>query len=273
MVIGELLRYVKDNLTDNAVFEAEEILSHTLNMSRTELILNSKEDVSREDENKVISLLKRRQEGEPLWYIIGKCEFMSLPFYVKKGVLIPRPDTETLVEEIIKTAKDNAEILDICCGSGCIGISLGKYIKGSKVKMLDISPRALEISQRNIELNGVGNVSAERLDILKEVPKGRYDIVVSNPPYINSNVIDTLQREVKDYEPRLALDGGSDGLIFYRRIADIAPLILKKGGILAFEIGYDQGESVKELMEKSFLNVDVIKDLQGNDRVVQGELV
>ena len=270
MVIHDLVRECEKNLSDNARFEAEQIVMSALGLTRTDLITRGREEADNDAVNAAREMVSRRVSGEPLQYILGECEFMSLPFYTERNVLIPRSDTETLVEQIIKSAEPDAEILDICCGTGCIGISLAHFLNGARVTLLDISEKAVALAQRNIALNGVKNVTVKRFDILTEIPCGRYDIIVSNPPYIETAVIGTLQREVKDFEPHLALDGGSDGLVFYRRITEIAPQMLNENGILAFEIGFNQGDSVKELMEKNFTEVKIIKDLTGNDRVVTG---
>lgn len=273
MVISQLVRETAKHLSENPLFEAEQMVMAVCNLDRTELVLKGRNDVSEEEKEKVNDMVLRRLKGEPLQYIIGECEFMSLKFYTERGVLIPRSDTETLVEKILDFTDENKEykVLDICTGTGCIGISIANYRKKAEVKLLDISDIAINLAKRNIILNNVNDrVFAEKEDILKDYPKEKYDIIVSNPPYIESDVIDTLQVEVKDYEPHLALDGGKDGLIFYRRIADIAPKMLNVGGILAFEIGYNQGSKVLELMEKNFYNIQIIKDLCGNDRVVIG---
>ncbi len=273
MVISQLVRETAKRLSENPLFEAEQMVMAVCNLDRTELVLKGRNDVSEEEIEKVNDMVLRRLKGEPLQYIIGECEFMSLKFYTERGVLIPRSDTETLVEKILDFTDENEEYkaLDICTGTGCIGISIANYRKKAEVKLLDISDIAINLAKRNIILNNVNDrVFAEKEDILKDYPKEKYDIIVSNPPYIESDVIDTLQVEVKDYEPHLALDGGKDGLIFYRRIVDIAPDMLNKDGILAFEIGYNQGSKVLEIMKKSFYNIQIIKDLCGNDRVVIG---
>lgn len=254
--------------------EAELILSHILNMSITQLILNRNKDLTDIQERKYIECVKRRRSGEPVQYIIGSCEFMSLEFLVDKNVLIPRSDTETLVENVIDILKEKkASVLDIGTGSGCIGISLLKYCPDIDAECIDVSPKALEIAKKNAEKNTVlDRIKFTLSDILKEVPNGRYDVIVSNPPYIRPEVIEGLESQVKDFEPYSALCGGEDGLLFYKRITSVAPGILKEDGVLAFEIGYDQGEAVKNLLEKDFFDVKIIKDLCGNDRVVIGKL-
>lgn len=272
MVISELVRETADFLSSsNARFEAEQLVMTVLDINRTRLITDGAKEVPEQDTNAVREMALRRKNGEPLQYILGSCEFMSLEFHVGKGVLIPRPDTETLVEEVIKNAPQSPEILDICCGSGCIGISLAHFIADARVDMLDISEKAVAASEINIRKNSVTDrVTVKKTDIFTARPKKKYDIIVSNPPYIETAMIDTLQTEVKDYEPREALDGGADGLMFYRRITDIAPHMLNENGLLAFEIGYNQGEAVKEIMKNKFADIRVVKDLAGNDRVVTG---
>ncbi len=272
MVISELVRAVASKLMFNPRFEAEIMVMSVLGINRTQLITDGKRIVTDRETANVNEMVNRRLSGEPLQYITGECEFMSLSFFTDRGVLIPRSDTETLVETVLEQMDgEKTNVLDICAGSGCIGISIAHYRKNAFVRLIDISDKALETAQKNIEKNNVSSrVSAMKMDILQECPVGEYDIIVSNPPYIETETIGTLQTEVKDFEPILALDGGADGLMFYRRIAEITPLILKKDGIMAFEIGYKQGDAVKEIMENNFLNVKVIKDLCGNDRVVTG---
>ncbi|MGN0106368.1 MAG: peptide chain release factor N(5)-glutamine methyltransferase [Hominilimicola sp.] len=275
MVISELVRETAKSLTDNARFEAELMVMNVLGISRTQLVLDSKRNVTAQQCEKVSEMVKRRQSGEPLQYILGECEFMSLDFYVESGVLIPRSDTETLAEAVLEKTDENKQvkILDICAGSGCIGISIAHFRPKAYIDLVDISDKATEIAEKNIVRNNVYNrVKVQKMDILNEYPQEKYDLIVSNPPYIETEVIDTLQTEVREHEPRLALDGGTDGLIFYRRITEIAPEILKKGGIIAFEIGYNQGNAVRALMERKFRDINVIQDLSKNDRVVMGIL-
>lgn len=272
MVISEMLRHLTRSLRDNARFEAEHILMSVLGIDRTELILNPDRSLSDAEQRKISEYAERRKSGEPLWYILGECEFMGFPFKVKRGVLIPRQDTETLVEAVLAELKEGDNIADICAGSGCIGISLAR-IKNINSDLLEISDMAIDIERENIEINAVSDrVKIIKTDILNEYPAKMYDALISNPPYIESDVIDTLETEVKDFEPRIALDGGNDGLKFYRRITEIAPKILKKGGFIAFEIGYNQAEAVSELMAHNFYDISVIKDICGNYRVIKGFL-
>ena len=240
-------------------------------MSTSDWIINRKAEVKEEHVNKVLEMAHRRISGEPLQYIIGKAGFMGMDFEVNKNTLIPRQDTETLIETLIDMIGDRkVSILDIGTGSGCIGISLGKFLKDARITVLDISQEALNTALRNADKNGV-KIKAVCMDILSEIPEGKYDIIVSNPPYIETSIIKSLQTEVRDYEPLSALDGGSDGLLFYRRITDIASRLLNEKGILAYEVGYDQGKKVHMLMEKDFYDIRIIKDYCGNDRVITGK--
>lgn len=271
MVIRELVCEIAKELDENAVYEARELVMCVLKIGSTELVLGGNREVSEAEKSLVYELLAQRKSGEPLQYITGTAGFMGMEFKVTPDVLIPRADTETLVEEIIKASGGRKRIIDIGTGSGCIGISLARFISDADVTFLDISQNALEIAKYNAEANEVCGKFVN-MDILSEYPKEKFDIIVSNPPYIRDEVIETLDTGVKDYEPYGALSGGADGLVFYKRITDIAAQMLNKNGILAYEIGYDQGRDVSELMQKDFCNVRVIKDLCGNDRVVTGEL-
>lgn len=273
MVISELLSEITEDLNKNA-FEAAQILSFVLGISPSELVLKGKNEVSEKDRETALSLVKRRLSHEPLQYILGSWEFMSLPFFVSKDALIPRQDTETLVEFVLsETDNSKKTLLDIGTGTGCIPISIAHFKENFVCMGIDISEKAIALAKRNAKsLNVAGRVNFVVCDILSKIPENKFDIVVSNPPYIKSEIIDTLMPEVRDFEPKSALDGGADGLIFYRRICEIAPKILKKGGLLAFEIGFDQGDAVSSLMRENLENVRIIKDLCGNDRVVLGYL-
>lgn len=278
MVIKEILKSttekLRDSGNDNPVFEAHQLLRHVTGLSATDLVLSHEKKLAQEHIDSLDELTSRRISGEPLQYILGTQEFMSLEFKVSPDVLIPRADTETLVEFVLnKTKGKGISLLDIGTGTGCIPLSIASYNKRAFVRGLDISKKAIEIAKTNADKLGLSERAAfELCDILNECPKGKYDVITSNPPYIESDIIEGLQTEVRDFEPRLALDGGKDGLVFYKRICSIAPKLLEKGGLLAFEIGYNQGKSVSDLMKNDFKNVEVIKDLCGNDRVVTGIL-
>lgn len=269
MVISGLIRSAAEKI---GMRDAQLLFQSALRTDALDLFMQGTRELSREEEHRINSLVSRIEAGEPLQYVTGEQEFMGLVFKVNPSVLIPRSDTETLVEYIIEKSNGAPKILDICTGSGCIGISLANFIEGADVTCTDISAEALKTAEKNAALNGV-SIDFIRSDIMTQIPPGCYDTVVSNPPYIETGVIDTLDSTVKDYEPRIALDGGGDGLMFYRRIAALAPRILKRGGMLCFEIGFNQAASVSEIMRGEFTDITVIKDLCGNDRVVSGRLI
>jgi len=276
MVISELLKVVTARLREagieNSIFEAHQIVRHVFNFSAIDLVLNHNTDATY-CTAKVMSLVERREKHEPLQYILGTQEFMSLEFLVEENVLIPRSDTETLVEFVLENTKGELKLLDIGTGTGCIPLSVAHYNKNAHVRGLDINPQALELSRKNAEKLGLSKrAEFEKIDILSQIPYGRYDVITSNPPYIETDIIPTLQSEVRDYEPHLALDGGCDGLVFYRRICGIAPKLLNPGGLLAFEIGYNQAGDVSDLMKNNFENIRITNDLAGNNRVVSGTL-
>lgn len=219
--------------------------------------------------------IKKRSEGVPLQYITGIQEFMSLEFQVNGNVLIPRQDTEILVETMISEFSGQSrkiEILDLCTGSGCIGVSLSYYLKYSRVTALDISKEALDVAVSNARTHGL----EDRIEFVQgnlfEKLTGKYDAIVSNPPYIPEADIGSLSIEVRDFEPRLALDGGKDGLDFYRKICREAPRYLVQGGVLAFEAGFGQAAFVAEFMSPLFTDIKIVKDFAGIDRVVFGRL-
>ena len=261
---------------EEAALDARLLLEHICGTDRNTLLVHGDRTVSPEEEKQYLDAVERRSRRIPLQQITGQQEFMGLPFWVNSNVLIPRQDTEVLVEEVLKHTHDGMQILDMCTGSGCILISILHYSNDCEGLGVDISSPALEVAEENAErlLSGRTGVSARFLQSdLFEAVDGKYDILVSNPPYIRSAVVDTLMPEVKDYEPRIALDGEEDGLVFYRRILSDCKKNLKKGGMLFFEIGYDQAEAVKGMMEQAgFLEVTVKKDFGRLDRVVFGTL-
>ncbi len=236
-------------------------------------------------------LIERRASGEPMQYITGVQEFMGLTFNVNPSVLIPRQDTETMVEDALEvlskgTLRGEAfvekpnfkDVLDLCTGSGAIGVSIAKLNGNVKVTCSDLSDKALETAKGNANANGLKSVKFEQGDLFApfcgKLGKKKFDFIISNPPYIESEVIPTLQMEVKDHEPMMALDGGEDGLDFYKRIAEESPNHLKKGGVLMMEIGYNQGDAVCHLLEETdrFEKVVCLKDLAHKDRIVVGLL-
>ncbi len=250
---------------ESAKFEAKQMVAAA---SRNKM---SFEKVTDGECELVKQMILRRQQNEPLQYILGEWEFYGLPFKVGEGVLIPRPDTETLVSAVLKLGVYGKKVFDLCAGSGCIGITLTKLGK-AEVTMFEKSPKALKYLKENIQLNGV-TAKEKECDVLREVATEKADFIVSNPPYIATEVIDTLSAEVKK-EPRMALDGGEDGLLFYRHITKEWKRVLNDGGYLVFEIGFDQAEAVmKILTDEGFSCVQCIKDLCSNDRVVMGRKV
>lgn len=236
------------------------------------MVIHSEEEIDEEFANKYKENIDKLMNHIPLQYITNYQEFMKLDFYVDENVLIPRQDTEILVEEVINNCNKNKEkrykILDLCTGSGIVGISLAKYIENAEVVCADISKKALEIANKNAKSNNVDNVQFAYSNMFSNI-EDKFDIIVSNPPYIKREVIEELEKEVQN-EPHIALDGGIDGLDFYKIIACEAYEYLNEGGRLFLEIGYDQKEEVTNLLRNSgkFSNIYSKKDLYGNDRVV-----
>jgi release factor glutamine methyltransferase len=256
---------------DENAHEADWIISYVTKLSQTDFVLHPRE-VTDDELREIEDIVLRRTAGEPLQYILGETEFMGMVFKVNELVLIPRQDTETLVETVTEIIGDRkVRVLDIGTGSGCVGISIAKLCPNADVTLLDYSDAILGVAKENAELNGV-NVNTVRCDILEEIPDGKYDIIVSNPPYIETDTIFSLDNIVSSYEPVEALDGGFDGLMFYQRISEeVAKEILNENGIIAYEIGYNQGESVSDILrEENFSGVKVIRDSCDNDRVVIG---
>lgn len=257
---------------EEAELDARLLLEEICGTDRNTLLVHGDRNVTEEELAQYKEMLEKRSVHIPLQQIIGRQSFMGLDFYVDENVLIPRQDTELLVEEALKELHDGMRILDMCTGSGCILLSLLKYSNDCEGIGADISEEALKVAERNRVQLGLKNAAFIRSDLFEAV-EGKFDLLVSNPPYICSDVIDTLMPEVREHEPRQALDGSADGLHFYRRILAECRTYLKPGGILLFEIGYDQGEAVKRLMEENgFLEVEVKKDYGGLDRVVLGTL-
>ncbi len=264
------------SMLPNGKNEARMIMSYATGLGTAELITRSKELMRDDDFDEFQKRIYMRIEGVPLQYIVGMQEFMGLPFRVNRSVLIPRLDTEILVENVIETIKRmdrrDPEVLDLCTGSGAIGISIAAKVPDAIVTMTDVSEEALHTAMGNAGLNGVNRRCIFLLgNMFEAVPDDKhYDVIVCNPPYIPSDVIETLDVEVKDHEPRMALDGGKDGLDFYRIIADKADLHLKTGGVLALEIGAEQADDVRKLLSKAgtYGDISVIRDLAQLDRVV-----
>lgn len=253
----------------DAVLDARLLLEHVTGMDRNGLLLYGREEVPADKEREYLDLIGRRTAHVPLQHLTGHQEFMGLDFAVNEHVLVPRQDTECLVEEAMLYTEDGMKVLDVCTGSGCIIISLARYKNGLEAVGCDISGEALKVAGINAAENDtdVKFVLSDLYDAIDD----KFDVIVSNPPYIRTGVIEGLMEEVRDHEPRIALDGGEDGLDFYRRLLDGADEHLLPGGMILFEIGFDQGEAVSSLMkERGFKDVTVVKDLAGNDRVVRG---
>lgn len=275
-----IVKYSKEleEISPTPRLDVETLLQKVLGVDRLYILLNLERVLSEDEEQLFNKFINERLNNRPIAYIVGNREFMGLDFFVKEGVLIPRPDTEVLVEEVIELAKkkDAKNILDIGTGSGAITVSLAKYLENVKVTSVDISDIALEIGKRNAISNEVDDrINFVKSDLFTNIDKEtKFDIIVSNPPYIKREVIETLDKQVKDYEPYNALEGGVDGLDFYRAITKQAKEYLKKGGILAYEVGHDQSEDVSKLMEMDgYTNIYTLKDLQQIDRVVIGTVL
>ncbi|MTI66361.1 MAG: peptide chain release factor N(5)-glutamine methyltransferase [Firmicutes bacterium] len=281
MTINELLNKgfneLKEGDFSNPLLDVQLLLCFILNVDKVYIYTHRDELVNKENVDKFNELLNLRKEGYPLQYILKKQEFMGLDFFVDEGVLVPRPDTENLVERVIDLSKDlkgKINIIDIGTGSGAISLSLAKFIKESFVYSIDINKRAIEVARKNalnFDLENVKFLNGDLFNPLDDNLKGNIDIIVSNPPYIPTSDIKTLQREVSKYEPKEALDGGLDGLNFYKEITKEANKWLKKNGVLAYEIGYNQGREVINILKsEGFIKVRCFKDLSKNDRVVIG---
>ena len=280
MTIKELLNQavimLKNENIDAPKNKARMLLQSTLKKSREYLMIYDTEEVTNTQRDKYIKNVKRLILGDPLQYITGRQEFMKLNFLVTKDVLIPRSDTEILVEKVIKIAENisNPVILDLCTGSGAIAVSLAKYIKNVHIYAVDISSKAIQIAKKNAELNGVkNNIDFIESNLFDKLKDKKFDIIVSNPPYIETDTIKTLSKEVQK-EPKLALDGGKDGLDFYRKISENGYKFLNRQGYLCLEIGYNQKISVKQILEKKkrYVNIKCIKDLCENDRVIIAQI-
>ncbi len=254
-----------------AELEAFYIIEAVMNLSRPMFFLKKRDEVSEQDVKSCLAIAQKRKEHMPLQYILGTQEFMGLSFKVTPDVLIPRQDTEGLVEEVLKQVKPGMKVLDMCTGSGCIAVSVAKFVPNIQVSAADISPKALEVARENAAKNQV-QINFIESDMFTEI-REKYDMIISNPPYIKSQVVTTLMPEVRDYEPHLALDGKEDGLFFYRKLASESGNFLTPGGMLCLEIGYDQGVEVAQLLkQQGFTQVRVEQDLCGLDRNVYGKL-
>ncbi len=283
MTYGELKNLAEDRLTLAGIADAGSdvriMLTDLAGAGPAFVAAHAEDEVPAETLERFMAALDRRVRREPLQYVCGSWNFMGLDFTVRTGVLIPRQDTEILVEEVLRVLHDGMRILDVCTGSGCILISLLRYSNDCIGTGCDASPKALAVARENAaalldDMTHVMFCEGDLYGALEaggEAPDGGFDVIVSNPPYVPSEVIDTLEPEVRDHEPRMALDGGRDGLDLIRRIIDGAGDHLIKGGALYLEIGFDQGAAVSGLMKAAgFAEVEVIRDYAGLDRVVRG---
>lgn len=274
MTYREAVEFGTKCLTDagvpDAALDAWYLLQMACKIERSYYYVHGEEDITQDAQKEYEIAVQKRAEHIPLQYIIGEQEFMGLRFKVNSNVLIPRQDTETLVEQVLKIVKPGMKVLDLCTGSGCVLISVLKNAPELTGMGSDISKTALLVAKENAKLH---EVDAEwvRSDLFDNITE-TFDVIMANPPYIPTGEILSLMPEVRDFEPENALDGGADGLDFYRKIAGQVKDYLNPGGYVYMEIGYDQGEAVSELMRNAgFTEVEVIKDLARNDRVVKGK--
>ncbi len=273
MTFREAIQFGEEKLNTAGIVDAKNdawlLLTFVCKIDNTFYYVHMDEQMEDGQMAEYENVLSKRAERVPLQYITGEQEFMGIPFRVNEAVLIPRQDTETLVEEALKIVRPGMKVLDMCTGSGCILISILKNIVEVEGYGYDISKQAINVAKENAKLNNV-TATFERSDLFDDVTE-TFDVIVSNPPYIPTDVIGGLMPEVAVYEPIQALDGKEDGLYFYRKIIEVASEYLNPEGKLLFEIGHDQGEAVSGLMrEAGYKDVQVIKDLAGNDRVVIG---
>lgn len=281
---------------EEAALEVRLLLQESFSLNTASYLLRKQESLCKADREKVEAAgieqteilgklhsffenFEKRRRRIPLAQILGRQSFYGLDFFVNEDVLIPRADTECLVDLVLEDYADLAKqagssslnILDLCTGSGCIGISVAKHLPYQELLLVDLSEKALAMAKKNAEKHLGENVTLLQSDLLTEVRGKKFSLLLSNPPYIVSRVIPGLDREVSEYEPKMALDGGEDGLVFYRRIAKDAKAVLLPGARLYLEIGYDQGESVKDIFQKEgYEAVEVFPDLSGNPRVLRG---
>ncbi len=279
--VAALLRWTTDFLSkkgiDAPALEARLLLAHVLECKPIEVLVRSFDEPTDAERAKFRELITRRVQGWPVAYLVGSKDFFLLRFEVTPAVLIPRPDTETLVQKALELLKSQptARVLDIGTGCGCIAISLAHQCPGIEVVAVDVSPDALEVARRNAKAHGVeGRVQFLHGDLIAPVPaEALFDLIVSNPPYISPSEIATLAPDVKDHEPRVALDGGPDGLAFYRRLAAEAGKFLKPGGALLLEIGYTQNNAVRAILSArpEWKLGESVRDLGGRWRVVAAQ--
>ncbi len=273
MTYSEALRKSTDYLREAGITDAETdarlLLMHVTGKDRTFFLAHGDEELTEREEKHYQLLTEKRGGHVPVQHLTGTMNFMGLDFDVAENVLIPRIDTEYLVEEAMTYVEDGARVLDVCTGSGCILLSLMRFKNDISGVGVDVSDDALELSRKNAEKLGVENVKFIKSDLFRNV-EGKFDYILSNPPYIRSSEIDGLMDEVRLHEPHLALDGGEDGLDFYRKIAHEAKDYLEPEGRLFFEIGFDEGDALREILsEEGYRDIEVVRDYSGNERVVR----
>ena len=275
--VGKLQRwgvdFLKSKNIDEAKISIDLLLCDVLNVERIELYLKFDLPLNVYELNQVKDYIKRLVNNEPLQYILGKTKFYELEFKVDKSVLIPRPETEELVDLIIKENKEKKEIniLDIGTGSGCITISLAKNLPQSKVFAIDISEDAIKIAKHNARINKIDNIEIHKLDILTKVPKTKFDIIVSNPPYISTEEFEKLDKNVKEFEPEVALTDFGDGLTFYRRYYEVFSDMLTEQGIFYLENSFEQGDKLLTAFNKKY-KTKAIEDSGNIKRFLRGEM-
>ncbi len=266
-ILNEAIFRLKENKIEEPINKAKRLLAFTLNVTKEYLLINYQEEIPKEKVKTYNENIEKLISGEPIQYIIGKQEFMGIEFIVNKNVLIPQPDTEILVEKSIEIAKtyEKPKILDLCTGSGAIAVSMGEIFPQAIIYASDISKEALLIAKTNDKSNKIKFIQSNMFENIV----GKFDIIVSNPPYIKTEEIKKLSKEVQN-EPNIALDGGKDGLQFYKKIIEQAHNYLNKNGYICLEIGEDQKEEVTKLIEnnKNYKDIKTYKDLNKNDRVI-----
>jgi release factor glutamine methyltransferase len=276
--IGSLVKWATDDFRtrgiENPRLDAELIVAHVLGIDRTKVIIESLRPLEGAELVKLRDFVKRRRNREPIAYLRGTREFYGRPFKVDSRVLIPRPDTEALVETALERTAHvslSMRLLDLCTGSGCVAISIARQRPTGQVTATDISAGALVVARENAYRLGAYNVAFTEGDLFAAAPKQRFDVITANPPYIASNEIPELMPDVRDFEPRLALDGGADGLDFVRRILDGAPDYLEKDGVLAMEIGAGEAPATAALFEEhGWRDIEIARDYAKIERVVSG---
>nr|WP_315103970.1 peptide chain release factor N(5)-glutamine methyltransferase [uncultured Catonella sp.] len=272
----ELLEFGSDKLRRSGIEEAETdawyLLENVSGLSRAEYFLHSEDKIDKDKTEEFFMLIERRSRRIPLSYVIGSREFMGFTFKVNENVLIPEQETEILVEEVLKHCKEKS-VLDLCTGSGCIAIAIRLLGGVAEVSATDISEKALDIAKENAKILGASDIKFFQGNLFENINE-KFDIIVSNPPYIETHIIEELEPEVRDYIPRLALDGDEDGLKFYKNISKKAPKYLNKNARIFYEIGYNQSKAVSDiLIENGFIDVKILKDYSGFDRIVMGKFV